>query len=109
MVEECLDEVIDDIVGIYESDDLNKLLFNEIMFLVYLELEVVFYKYLVDKWLMNYCMQGKLCILCKVCVYCFDNKQVDIEKGLFIFCIDVLGFMSGFFEQCVKVMVYVLM
>lgn len=56
MVEECLDEVIDDIVGIYESDDLNKLLFNEIMFLVYLELEVVFYKYLVDKWLMNYCM-----------------------------------------------------
>lgn len=56
MVEEKFDEVMDDIVGIYESDDFNKFLLNEIMFLVYFEFEVVFYKYLVDKWLMNYCM-----------------------------------------------------
>ena len=59
MVEEKSDEATDDIVGIYESDDLNKLLPNETMFLAYPELEIIFYKHLVDKRLMNYKMQGK--------------------------------------------------
>ncbi len=59
MVEEKSDEATDDIVGIHESDDLNKLLPNETMFLAYPELEVVFYKHLADKRLMNYRVQGK--------------------------------------------------
>ncbi|MDA0119757.1 ATPase RavA stimulator ViaA [Vibrio sp. T11.5] len=109
MVEEKSDEATDDIVGIHESDDLNKLLPNETLFLAYPELEVVFYKHLVDKRLMNYRMQGKSRTLRKVKAHKPDNKQVDVEKGPFIVCVDASGSMSGFPEQCAKAMAYALM
>ncbi len=109
MVEEKSDEATDDIVGIHESDDLNKLLPNETMFLAYPELEVVFYKHLVDKRLMNYKMQGKSRTLRKVRAQRPDNKSVDVEKGPFIVCVDASGSMSGFPEQCAKAMAYALM
>ncbi len=109
MVEEKSDEATDDIVGIHESDDLNKLLPNETMFLAYPELEVVFYKHLVDKRLMNYKMQGKSRTLRKVRAQKPDNKSVDVEKGPFIVCVDASGSMSGFPEQCAKAMAYALM
>ncbi|MCW8335511.1 ATPase RavA stimulator ViaA [Vibrio paucivorans] len=109
MVEEKSDEATDDIVGIHESDDLNKLLPNETMFLAYPELEVVFYKNLVDKRLMNYRMQGKSRTLRKVKAHKPDNKQVDVEKGPFIVCVDASGSMSGFPEQSAKAMAYALM
>ncbi|MDA0148165.1 ATPase RavA stimulator ViaA [Vibrio sp. LaRot3] len=109
MVEEKSDEATDDIVGIHESDDLNKLLPNETMFLAYPELEVVFYKHLVDKRLMNYRMQGKSRTLRKVRAHKPDNKTADIDKGPFIVCIDSSGSMSGFPEQCAKAMAYALM
>ncbi|MBY7915474.1 ATPase RavA stimulator ViaA [Vibrio fluvialis] len=109
MVEEKSDEATDDIVGIHESDDLNKLLPNETMFLAYPELEVVFYKHLVDKRLMNYRMQGKSRTLRKVRAHRPDNKQADIEKGPFIVCVDASGSMNGFPEQCAKAMAYALM
>jgi len=109
MVEEKSDEATDDIVGVHESDDLNKLLPNETMFLAYPELEVVFYKHLVDKRLMNYRMQGKSRTLRKIRAHRPDNKQVDVEKGPFILCVDASGSMSGFPEQCAKAMAYALM
>ncbi|KGY14047.1 protein viaA [Vibrio tubiashii] len=109
MVEEKADEATDDIVGIHESDDLNKLLPNETMFLAYPELEVVFYKHLVDKRLMNYRMQGKSRTLRKIRAQQPDNKQVDVEKGPFIICVDASGSMNGFPEQCAKAMAYALM
>ena len=109
MVEEKSDEATDDIVGVHESDDLNKLLPNETLFLAYPELEVVFYKHLVDKRLMNYRMQGKSRTLRKIRAQQPDNKQVDVEKGPFIVCVDASGSMSGFPEQCAKAMAYALM
>ena len=109
LVEEKSDEATDDIVGIHESDDLNKLLPNETMFLAYPELEVVFYKHLVDKRLMNYRMQGKSRTLRRVRAHRPDNKQADIEKGPFIVCVDASGSMNGFPEQCAKAMAYALM
>lgn len=109
MVEEKSDEATDDIVGIHESDDLNKLLPNETMFLAYPELEVVFYKHLVDKRLMNYRMQGKSRTLRKVRSHKPEHKQLDVEKGPFIVCVDASGSMSGFPEQCAKAMAYALM
>ncbi|KLN66525.1 ATPase RavA stimulator ViaA [Vibrio sp. VPAP30] len=109
MVEEKSDEATDDIVGIHESDDLNKLLPNETMFLAYPELEVVFYKHLVDKRLMNYRMQGKSRTLRKIRAQQPDSKQVDVEKGPFIICVDASGSMNGFPEQCAKAMAYALM
>ena len=109
MVEEKSDEATDDIVGIYESDDLNKLLPNETMFLAYPELEVIFYKHLVDKRLMNYKMQGKSRTLRKVKAHRPENMQADVEKGPFIVCVDSSGSMSGFPEQCAKAIAYALM
>ncbi|WP_114783579.1 ATPase RavA stimulator ViaA [Vibrio tetraodonis] len=109
MVEEKSDEATDDIVGIYESDDLNKLLPNETMFLAYPELEVIFYKHLVDKRLLNYRMQGKSRTLRKVKAHRPENMQADVEKGPFIVCVDSSGSMSGFPEQCAKAIAYALM
>ncbi|EGR0071616.1 ATPase RavA stimulator ViaA [Vibrio vulnificus] len=109
MVEEKSDEATDDIVGIHESDDLNKLLPNETMFLAYPELEVVFYKHLADKRLMNYRVQGKSRTLRKVRAQKPDNQQVEVEKGPFVLCVDASGSMSGFPEQSAKAMAYALM
>jgi len=109
MVEEKSDEATDDIVGVHESDDLNKLLPNETMFLAYPELEVLFYKHLVDKRLMNYRVQGKSRTLRKVRAQQPENQQVDVEKGPFIVCVDASGSMSGFPEQSAKAMAFALM
>ncbi|EPR4992726.1 ATPase RavA stimulator ViaA [Vibrio navarrensis] len=109
MVEEKSDEATDDIVGIHESDDLNKLLPNETMFLAYPELEVVFYKHLADKRLMNYRVKGKSRTLRKVKAHKPDNQQVEIERGPFVICVDASGSMSGFPEQSAKAMAYALM
>ncbi|NVD08986.1 ATPase RavA stimulator ViaA [Vibrio sp. JPW-9-11-11] len=109
MVEEKSDEATDDIVGVHESDDLNKLLPNETMFLAYPELEVLFYKHLVDKRLMNYRVQGKSRTLRKIRAQQPDNQQVDVEKGPFIVCVDASGSMSGFPEQSAKAMAFALM
>lgn len=109
MVEERSDSVTDDIVGVHESDDLSKLLPNEAMFLAYPELEVVFYKHLVDKRLMNYRVQGAQRKLRKVKAYKRQTKQVEQDKGPFIVCIDASGSMNGFPEQCAKALAYGLM
>ncbi len=109
MVEEKSDEATDDIVGIHESDDLNKMLPNETLFLAYPELEVVFYKHLVDKRLMNYKMQGKSRKLRKVKAHKPENSKADIDQGPFIVCVDASGSMTGFPEQCAKAMAYALM
>ncbi|MEH0665014.1 ATPase RavA stimulator ViaA [Vibrio scophthalmi] len=109
VVEEKTDEATDDIVGIHESDDLNKLLPNETMFLAYPELEVVFYKHLADKRLMNYRVQGKNRTLRKVTAQQPDSKSIEIEKGPFIVCVDASGSMKGAPEQCAKAMAYALM
>ncbi|MFC1235531.1 ATPase RavA stimulator ViaA [Vibrio sp. F74] len=109
MVEEKSDEAADDIVGIHESDDLSRMLPNETMFLAYPELEVVFYKHLVDKRLMNYKVKGKARKLRKIKSQKPENRKIDIEKGPFIICVDSSGSMSGFPEQCAKAMSYALM
>jgi uncharacterized protein with von Willebrand factor type A (vWA) domain len=109
LVEERSDEATDDIVGIHEGDDLNKLLPNETLFLSHPELEVIFYKHLVDKRLMNYRTQGKSRSVRKVSTTRVAAKQHHIDKGPFIVCIDASGSMRGFPEQCAKALAYALM
>ncbi|EKO3587705.1 TPA: ATPase RavA stimulator ViaA [Vibrio metschnikovii] len=109
VVEEKSDQATDDIVGIHPSDDLNKLLPNEILFLSHPELEVIFYKHLIDKRLMNYRMQGKSRTLRKVRAQSTEHAQLELEKGPFIIAIDASGSMKGFPEQCAKAMAYALM
>ncbi|WP_413283359.1 ATPase RavA stimulator ViaA [Vibrio sp. MA40-2] len=109
LVEEKSDQAADDIVGIHESDDISRMLPNETMFLAYPELEVVFYKHLIDKRLMNYKVKGKARKLKKVTSQKPNASHVLIEKGPFIICVDASGSMSGFPEQCAKAMAYALM
>ncbi|GDY26375.1 hypothetical protein AHAT_22650 [Agarivorans sp. Toyoura001] len=109
LVEEQLDQVTDDIVGIHEGNDLSKLLPNETMFLAYPELEVIFYKHLVDHQLMNYHMQGKQRKLRKVKTHKKAAEQAMLDKGPFILAIDSSGSMEGFPEKCAKALAYGLM
>ncbi|MGY5451384.1 ATPase RavA stimulator ViaA [Agarivorans sp. MS3-6] len=109
LVEEQLEQVTDDIVGIHEGDDLAKLLPNETMFLAYPELEVIFYKHLVDHQLLNYQMKGKQRKLRKVKTYKKAAEQTMLDKGPFILAIDSSGSMEGFPEKCAKAMAYGLM
>ncbi|EFP95742.1 ATPase RavA stimulator ViaA [Vibrio caribbeanicus] len=108
-VEERSDQATDDIIGIHQSDDLNKLLPNETLFLAYPELEVIFYKHLVDKRLLSYRLQGKARTLRKVKTKQPNSLRADIEKGPFVVCVDASGSMNGFPEQCAKAMAYALM
>ncbi|WP_163134286.1 ATPase RavA stimulator ViaA [Agarivorans sp. Alg241-V36] len=109
LIEEQLDQVTDDIVGVHEGDDLAKLLPNETMFLAYPELEVIFYKHLVDHQLMNYQMQGKQRKLRKVKTYKKAADETMLDKGPFILAIDSSGSMQGFPEKCAKALAYGLM
>ncbi|WP_221075405.1 ATPase RavA stimulator ViaA [Agarivorans aestuarii] len=109
LVEEQLEQVTDDIVGVHEGDDLAKLLPNETMFLAYPELEVIFYKHLVDHQLMNYQMQGKQRKLRKVKTYKKAADETMLDKGPFILAIDSSGSMQGFPEKCAKALAYGLM
>ncbi|ORT52495.1 protein viaA (plasmid) [Vibrio sp. qd031] len=108
-VEETSDEATDDIVGIHESDDLNKLLPNETMFLAYPELETIFYKHMADKRLMTYRTQGKARTVRKLEAHTPAHKDAVIEKGPIIICVDASGSMSGFPERCAKAMAYALL
>jgi uncharacterized protein with von Willebrand factor type A (vWA) domain len=109
MVEEISDEANDDIVGVHDSDDLNKLLPNEIMFLAYPELEVIFYKHLVDKRLMNYKTKGKARSLRNITTAASSKSEQVQGKGPFVVCVDASGSMAGFPENCAKAMAYALM
>jgi len=109
LVEEQLDRVTDDIVGVHEGDDLAKLLPSETLFLAYPELEVIFYKHLLDHQLMNYQMQGKQRKLRKVKTYKKAAEQALLDKGPFILAIDSSGSMQGFPEKCAKALAYGLM
>lgn len=109
MMEEKSDQATDDIVGVHESDDLNKMLPNEALFLAHPELEVLFYQHLVDKRLLNYRMQGKNHRLRQVKAYHPNHAETEVEKGPFIICVDASGSMNGFPEQCAKAIAYALM
>lgn len=109
LVEEASDEATDDIVGIHESDDLNKLLPNETMYLAYPELETIFYKHLADKRLLNYRTKGKARTLRKLEAQAPQNAEAELERGPIIICVDASGSMAGFPEKCAKAMAYALL
>lgn len=109
LVEEPADNVADDIVGIHQSDNLEKIVPNETIYLAEPALEILFYKHFADKRLLTYRMQGMQRSLRKVKSFKPESKQVEVEKGPFLICVDASGSMSGFPEQCAKAMAYALM
>ena len=109
VVEESSDFATDDIVGIHPTDDLNRMLPNEALFLSHPELEVVFYKHLIDKRLLSYRTKGKARTLRKVTTTKVAAKQAETPKGPIIVAIDASGSMRGFPEQSAKAFAYALM
>lgn len=96
------ESVPDDVVGIHQSNELNRLVSSETVLLTEPELENVFYKQYTERRLLNYQFMGQ-------------NRQFDTTlkeerrsseredtKGPFLVCIDTSGSMSGYPEDCAK-------
>lgn len=98
-----------DIIGINQSDNIEKLLPTELMFLAHPELEVIFYKHLAEKRLKTYQQKSIQKAYNKVTHYQPQSKKADQDKGPFIIAIDASGSMMGLAEQCAKAFAYGLM
>jgi uncharacterized protein with von Willebrand factor type A (vWA) domain len=107
--EQTSDFATDDIVGIHTSDDINKLLPNETMYLAYPELETVFYQHLVEKRLLSYKSEGKQRSVRQVNAPKHDQRSEEKEQGPFIVAIDASASMMGFPERCAKATAYAMM
>ncbi len=97
------------IVGIHNSDDLERLLANEAMFLTTPELETLFYKRLAEQRLATYQLQATEQKNEKIITVEKKSKQTTQEKGPFIIAIDASGSMMGLPEQYAKAFAYGLM
>lgn len=97
------------LVGIKQSDELERLLPIELMFLSSPELDVLFYKNLIEKRLSTYQQQNKQREYEKVTNYEQQLKKSEQDKGPFIIAIDASGSMMGGAERCAKAFAYGLM
>lgn len=109
VVEEKSDFATDDIVGIHTSNDINKLLPNETMYLAYPELETVFYQHLVEKRLLTYKSEGKQRTIRQLHNPSQSHGEAIKEKGPMVVAVDVSGSMQGAPEKSAKAMAYALM
>jgi len=98
-----------DIVGIHNSNDLERLVSAESMYLTSPELETIFYKRFAGKDLSTYQLQDTEENNIKVTHFEKKSKQAIEDKGPFIIAIDASGSMMGLPEQCAKAFAYGLM
>ncbi|AGH79983.1 hypothetical protein PCNPT3_00205 [Psychromonas sp. CNPT3] len=98
-----------DIVGIKQSADLERLLPIELMFLSDSELDVLFYKNLIEKRLSTYQQQNKHNEFEQITQFKQQPKKAEQDKGPFIIAIDASGSMMGSAEKCAKAFAYGLM
>jgi uncharacterized protein with von Willebrand factor type A (vWA) domain len=96
------DNVPDDLVGIHQSNELNRLISSETVLLTEPELETVFYKQLAERRLLNYQFMGQSRSLETVLSERRTFGETQDTKGPFIVCIDTSGSMSGYPEDCAK-------
>ena len=96
------DNVPDDLVGIHQSNELNRLISSETVLLTEPELETVFYKQLAERRLLNYQFMGQSRSLETVFSERRTFGEAQDTKGPFIVCIDTSGSMSGYPEDCAK-------
>ncbi|KAB8312745.1 ATPase RavA stimulator ViaA [Erwinia endophytica] len=88
--------------GLHQSDDILRLLPTELATLGISELEMEFYRRLVEKRLLTYRLQGEAwhdkVTLRPVTHHHYDQQP----RGPFIVCVDTSGSMGGFNERCAK-------
>ncbi len=96
------DNVPEEVSGIHQSDDVLRLLPPELAALSISELELEFYRRLVEKRLLTYRLQGDAWHE-KVTLRPVNHQQHEEQpRGPFIVCVDTSGSMGGFNERCAK-------
>ncbi|QKJ89198.1 ATPase RavA stimulator ViaA [Paramixta manurensis] len=96
------DSVPEQISGLHQSDDILRLLPPELATLGLSELELEFYRRLVEKRLLTYRLQGDAWRE-KVSLRPASHQQQENQpRGPFIVCVDTSGSMGGFNERCAK-------
>lgn len=96
------DNVPEEVSGLHQSDDVLRLLPPELATLGISELEIEFYRRLVEKRLMTYRLQGDAWHE-KITLRPVTHQQhEDQPRGPFIVCVDTSGSMGGFNERCAK-------
>ncbi|MEG3129083.1 ATPase RavA stimulator ViaA [Pantoea cypripedii] len=96
------DNVPEEVSGIHQSDDVLRLLPPELATLSISELELEFYRRLVEKRLLTYRLQGEAWHE-KVTLRPVSHQQHEEQpRGPFIVCVDTSGSMGGFNERCAK-------
>lgn len=96
------ESVPEEVSGLHQSDDILRLLPPELVTLGISELEVEFYRRLVEKRLLTYRLQGEGWHD-KVTMRPVSHQHHDEQpRGPFIVCVDTSGSMGGFNERCAK-------
>jgi uncharacterized protein with von Willebrand factor type A (vWA) domain len=96
------ESVPEEVSGLHQSDDILRLLPPELATLGISELEVEFYRRLVEKRLLTYRLQGEGWHD-KVTMRPVSHQHHDEQpRGPFIVCVDTSGSMGGFNERCAK-------
>ncbi|MDL4915235.1 MAG: ATPase RavA stimulator ViaA [Enterobacterales bacterium endosymbiont of Blomia tropicalis] len=94
--------VPEEVSGIHQSDDMLRLLPPELAALSISELELEFYRRLVEKRLLTYKLQGDAWHE-KVSMRPVAHQHHEEQpRGPFIVCVDTSGSMGGFNERCAK-------
>jgi len=96
------DNVPEEVSGLHQSDDVLRLLPPELAALSISELELEFYRRLVEKRLLTYRLQGDAWHD-SVSLRPVSHQQHEAQpRGPFIVCVDTSGSMGGFNERCAK-------
>lgn len=93
----------EEVNGIYQSNDILRLLPPELAVMGVNELEIEFYRRLIEKRLLTYQLKGEdYQPLLQTQSVAYQQQQKTQPKGPFILCVDTSGSMGGFNERCAK-------
>ncbi|MBC8945716.1 ATPase RavA stimulator ViaA [Xenorhabdus indica] len=108
-IERMPDTVPEQVNGLQQSDDILRLLPTELAMLGIKELEYDFYRRLIEKKLLTYCLQGDNWQTKTVLKPVIHHDNEEQPQGPFIVCVDTSGSMGGFNERCAKAFCLALM
>lgn len=99
----------EEVVGIYESDDLNRLISTEVALLSDPETESIFLKKFAEKSLLTQEFETRVTTHDTDVEHISFQRTRKKEKGPFIVCVDTSGSMEGKPEQIAKVLCFAIM
>lgn len=109
IMEKVPETVPEQVDGIGQSDDILRLLPTELAMLGIEEIELEFYRKLLEKQLLTYRLQGESWQERHVLRPVTHHQDEEQPRGPFIVCIDTSGSMGGLNERCAKAFCLALM